>query len=259
MHLCRIRGLCCARYSKFLVVYDPLQHVFWAAFAGSRAFALSNRNWIMLLLVCGLSLVPVVVNLIPEHYGITGENIPLAGCVDDDFTPPDVVVIASRASIIAAGSLLILVTWFSLFGKGAFRLMFGTVTFAGVLLRDGTIYFVILVVLNALHLAFSLASFAVPALQNVSEITAFTEPITAILVQRFLFHLQSANRRALDLDSSQVGGARAVTQQSSSLVFDRVIGSLGASIPPEDFLGMSEEDMVEDEQEGGIGNTSEET
>ncbi|KAI1782509.1 hypothetical protein LXA43DRAFT_1143465 [Ganoderma leucocontextum] len=90
---------------------------------------------------------------------------------------------------------------------------------------------------------------------NVSDITFFTEPITAILVQRFLFHLQSANCRALDMDSaSQVGGA--VTQQSSSLVFNPVIGSLGASIPSEDFLGPSEDDGVEDEEEGGMGSTS---
>ncbi|KAI1783681.1 hypothetical protein LXA43DRAFT_1067438 [Ganoderma leucocontextum] len=83
------------------------QYIFWAgggpashrkcvvlipdkAFAGSRAFALTRRNWIMLLLVCGLSLVPVVVNLVPVHYGVTGENVPLIGCIADDFTPLDV-------------------------------------------------------------------------------------------------------------------------------------------------------------------------
>ncbi|KAI1783013.1 hypothetical protein LXA43DRAFT_1103123 [Ganoderma leucocontextum] len=183
-----------AEVAKFLFVYRLLQYVFWAAFAGSRAFALTNRNWIMLLLVCGLSLVPVVVNLLPEHYGITGEILPLAGCVYDDFTPLDVA-----KCIIVADSLLILITWFSLFGKGTFHFTFGAATFAEVLLRDGTIYFIVLVVLNALHLAFSLASFAVVALQNVSNITHFTDPLTAILVQRFLLHLQSANSRALDL------------------------------------------------------------
>ena len=44
-------------------------------------------------------------------------------------------------------------------------------------------------------------------------------------------------------------------QRSSSLVFNRVIGSLGASIPPEDFLGPSEDDVeeAEDGQEGEMG------
>ena len=71
--------------------------------------------------------------------------------------------------------------------------------------------------------------------------------ITAILVQRFLIHLQAANHRTLGLDSSQMG-----VQWSSSLVFDRAIGSLGASILPEDFLGPSEDDVneLEDVQEG---------
>ncbi|KAI1783017.1 hypothetical protein LXA43DRAFT_1048483, partial [Ganoderma leucocontextum] len=244
----------CARLGKFYFGYGVLQYVFWAAFSGARAYALTNRNWTMLLLVCGLSLVPVVVNLVPAHYGVTGDNLSLAGCVEDDFTPPDVakrLIVVSRTGIIAADSLLVLITWSSLFRNGAFRFTFGTATFAEVLLRDGTIYFIVLMILNALHLAFSLSSFTVAALQNVSDITAFTEPITAILVQRFLFHLQSANHQALDMDSSQVGGA---VQQSSSLVFDRVIGSLGASIPSEDFLRTSEDGiMVEDEQEGGMG------
>lgn len=71
--------------------------------------------------------------------------------------------------------------------------------------------------------------------------------ITAILVQRFLIHLQAANHRTLGLDSSKMG-----VQWSSSLVFDRAIGSLGASILPEDFLGPLEDDMdrLEGAQDG---------
>ena len=72
--------------------------------------------------------------------------------------------------------------------------------------------------------------------------------ITAIIVQRFLFHLQAANRRTLGLDSSQLGSN---VQWSSSLTFNRVIGSLGASIPPEEFLAPLEDetDGVEEEWE----------
>ncbi|KAI1783674.1 hypothetical protein LXA43DRAFT_1067435 [Ganoderma leucocontextum] len=243
----------------FLNRYVPLT---WYALQLASYASMSNQLCLVFKIPFCLRSLAVPVT----RYGVTGENIPFAGCVEDDFTPPDV-----------AKRLLILITWSSLFRKGAFRLTFGTATFAEVLLRDGTIYFVfgillhvlllpfplnlpnlrVLVVLNALHLAFSLASFAIPSLQNVSDLSLFTESITAILMQRFLFHLQSANWRALDLDSSQFGGA--VTQQSSSLVFNRFIGSLGASIPSEDFLGTPEDDMVEDEQEGGTGSTSEET
>ena len=62
--------------------------------------------------------------------------------------------------------------------------------------------------------------------------------ITAILVQRFLLHLQSAEHQALDLTSSQD------KSRSSSIVFDQMIGSLGTSLPPESFLGVPE---------GGVG------
>ena len=106
------------------------------------------------------------------------------------------MIIVSRTGIIVADSLLVLITWFSLFRKDAkYRLTFSTATLAEVLLRDGqctvltlapprlthfpgTIYFVfvislhvlplppllislkfsVLVIINTLHLAFSVAS-----------------------------------------------------------------------------------------------------
>ena len=63
-----------------------------------------------------------------------------------------------------------------------------------------------------------------------------------------MIDLQAANHRALDLDSSMTANN---LQDSSSLVFDRVIGSFGASIPPEDFLGSFEDDVdgFKDERE----------
>ncbi|KAM5541391.1 hypothetical protein V8D89_004945 [Ganoderma adspersum] len=271
-------------FTGFASMSDQSDH-YSVAFSGSRAFALTNRNWLILFLIGGLSFMPVIINLIPAHYGLTGEIVPVIGCVVSDSTPEDVgrrlatqtfLTIISRASIIAADSLLILVTWISLFRKHTkLSLTFGAATLAEVLLRDGTIYFVsvilplvppsplpliprkrsVLMVLNVLHLTFSLVSVAIPALQNASYMTAFTDPITSILVQRFMLHLQAANHRALDLDLSQKASS---VQRSSSLVFDRVIGSLGASIPPEDFFGSSEDDMdrLEDELEGEMGRES---
>ncbi|KAM5541383.1 hypothetical protein V8D89_004937 [Ganoderma adspersum] len=80
----------CTKLARFAFGYGLLQYIFWAAFSGSRAFALTNRNWIISLLVCGLSLVPVVANLINIHYDITGEIVPLTGCDTEDLTPLDV-------------------------------------------------------------------------------------------------------------------------------------------------------------------------
>ncbi|TBU42642.1 monooxygenase [Dichomitus squalens] len=75
--------------------------------------------------------------------------------------------------------------------------------------------------------------------------------MTAILVQRFLLHLQSAEREALDITSSQNGS------RSSSIVFDQVIGSLGLSLAPESFLGESVEEVYEEGQLNGEDAKSE--
>ncbi|TBU39369.1 hypothetical protein BD309DRAFT_1012023 [Dichomitus squalens] len=70
-------------------------------------------------------------------------------------------------------------------------------------------------------------------LQPVSVVTAFTTPLSAILVSRFLLHLQSASLRAVgSIPSSQFSSLHL----DRSLVFERVIGSLGASITAEDYL-----------------------
>ncbi|KAM5536328.1 hypothetical protein V8D89_010020 [Ganoderma adspersum] len=243
-------------YEYFLTISEEAKYFWTRKFTGAGAVFFLNRYVPLTLYALEFASYASMLDQIPAHYGLPGTIEPLAGCIPDDLTPPDV---AKRCSLtVHRLSLLVFITWFSLFKKGAFHLKFGTATLAEVLLRDGTIYFVILVVLNVLHLAFSFASIAVPALQNASEVTLFTEPITAIIIQRFLLHLQAANRRALDLDSSQMGSG---VQRSSSVVFNRVIGSLGVSIPPEDFLGLSGDDIdeVEDVQEDEMGSQPEDT
>ncbi|RPD69784.1 hypothetical protein L226DRAFT_616558 [Lentinus tigrinus ALCF2SS1-7] len=142
----------------------------------------------------------------------------------------------------ASDLILIWITWTKL-SRNAIRNR-DPGSFAYVLLRDGTAYFVALCILNALHLTLTLLSFEDP-LANVSVVTFFTEPLTAIIVSRFLINLQSANVKAVGMGSTQDNGG-----QSESLVFERVIGSLGSSIVP----SLSEEEQVEDEHvDGGEG------
>ncbi|TBU54784.1 hypothetical protein BD310DRAFT_935077, partial [Dichomitus squalens] len=62
---------------------------------------------------------------------------------------------------------------------------------------------------------------------------------------RFLFHLQAADRTSLDMDSSDSHEGPPETSSRtniSSIVFDRVVGSLSADIAPEDLLGTADED-----------------
>ncbi|TBU41866.1 hypothetical protein BD309DRAFT_964364 [Dichomitus squalens] len=100
-------------------------------------------------------------------------------------------------------------------------------------LVDGTVYFSTLVVLNCLHLTFTLLSIDLTALASTSAITTFTTPISAILVSRFLLRLQSPSLRGVgSIPSSQTSA----TNLDRSIIFDRVFGSLGASIARDDYL-----------------------
>ena len=56
--------------------------------------------------------------------------------------------------------------------------------------------------------------------------------LTAILISRFILHLHSANLRAIGGGSSS---AFADTHQTS-IIFDRVVGSIGASIGTDDYF-----------------------
>ncbi|RPD74202.1 hypothetical protein L226DRAFT_523556 [Lentinus tigrinus ALCF2SS1-7] len=94
----------------------------------------------------------------------------------------------------------------------------------------------ILVTLNTLHLLFTVLSIASNAPIAVSYITIFTEPITSILVSRFILNLQEVNQTiSPELTSLSAG------QSSIYFTKTRIIGSLGSSLPfPSDTLLDSE-------------------
>ncbi|TBU36047.1 hypothetical protein BD309DRAFT_72731 [Dichomitus squalens] len=90
-------------------------------------------------------------------------------------------------------------------------------------------------------------------MQITSVITNYTIPLTAVLISRFLLHLQSASLRAAgSMASSQVSSM----DLNNSVIFERVIGSLAASITMDDYIrqedGRAENVMsisTEDEEE----------
>ncbi|TBU21297.1 hypothetical protein BD311DRAFT_615754, partial [Dichomitus squalens] len=71
-------------------------------------------------------------------------------------------------------------------------------------------------------------------LQVTSVITNFTIPFSAILISRFLLHLQSAS---IGDTGSILSSRDSLTNlDGGSVIFERVVGSLGASIAPSDYL-----------------------
>ncbi|RDX42916.1 hypothetical protein OH76DRAFT_1422252 [Lentinus brumalis] len=226
-----------ARSSKAL---DILQYFPWAVFSALRAFALT-KNWPLATFTFLLSMVPLGVNFAHFAFNSTGENF-FTGCLTSDGVSSDLakqLTIASRTCLITADLLLIYVTWFNMYRRTGPRHPGVRNRFLHILLRDGTIYFVVLAVLNTLHLTLSLLSIEY-AISNISYVTQFSEPpalvltrliansLTTILISRFLMHLQAANRRVLHLSS--LDSTLAASSRTDTLIFQRVVGSLGESL-----------------------------
>ncbi|KAI0640699.1 hypothetical protein C8Q79DRAFT_921141, partial [Trametes meyenii] len=210
-----------------------------AIFSGLRAFALSGRDWPLALLAFLLSLVPVGLNLSQYHW--------LAAVNDESgFT------ISSRVSLIIADALVIGITWYSTYRTNCLFVARGNPTsFAQILQRHGKI----LLVLNSLHLAFALREFATDGIEPASYVTLFTEPITAILISRFLLDLQGVNHSAVAMVDSSAPGTS--TDQRGTIIFARVIGPLGSAAAHESMYSLEVEaqgrpTIHQHEREGNI-------
>ncbi|KAI0738541.1 hypothetical protein C8Q80DRAFT_1347753, partial [Daedaleopsis nitida] len=212
------------------------QYFPWAAFAALRAYALSqSRVWMTIVFI--LSLAPIGVN------ATTNALARLAGIVDPVFgceatisvvpTPTETAIeaIFSRGCLILADAILIVITFWSAdvrgtLGGNGLSHIFKPRSLQTLLVRDGTVYFIVLLILNVLHLAFSLQATFGSVDGDGSYIVNFTEPCTAVLVNRFLLHLQEEGSRTVRVDT---GDPLHMESRVSTLSFvdGRVLGSIG--------------------------------
>ncbi|TFK92081.1 hypothetical protein K466DRAFT_659526 [Polyporus arcularius HHB13444] len=197
-----------------LEALEIMQFVPWAVFSALRAYVLS-RNIPLGIIVLALSLAPVGSNLVRYAYDVSGVVYPPFGCVETDYTTEavnfrDALRVDLRRS--------------------------KRPSLQDILFRDGTIYFVILFVLNILHLIFSLTALASTDNNGTSDVTSFTAPLTAILISRFLLDLQEANQAVVRIDDPQRTSRNPWDDTPS------IISSLGAFIDP-DRPARSDDDM----------------
>ncbi|KAH9889050.1 hypothetical protein C8Q73DRAFT_668207 [Cubamyces lactineus] len=240
----RMSDTSCNDYVKALQTIEILQYMPWAAFSALRTFALSRGSWVLAMLVFLLSAVPIGVNF-SQYRWLVVYNDPMLGCGKSSTVTLETakrLTIASRTCLMAADIIVLIVTWMSTLTT--MRLtdiaLKGKPSFARMLVRDGTIYFSVLLVLNTLHLTFTMLSITSDALSPVSYFTTFTEPITAVLVSRFLLNLQEVNQY-------NHRSAPASLTQSITLDFaSRVVGSLGSSLEPSDDSVRTPEDGAQD-------------
>ncbi|KAI9069870.1 hypothetical protein FKP32DRAFT_1599630 [Trametes sanguinea] len=238
----------------------PLQFsefVPWAAFSSLRVLALSRMNYPLALLVFVLACGPFAVNVWQVSVaGISGFNIPVAGCFGASGETPaqaKIGVIIARTCAMAADSLVIGVSWWYGATTSSFRgLRHQSMPLAQIVLVNGTIYFIALLILNALHLTFTLASI-VGVANAVSEVIVLTDPLTAILICRFLLALHAADRKdaGSPLDDSALGET---SDRGGTLRFTSAIASMGADLTVgsgESSMGYGEELELTDEGSQG--------
>ncbi|KAI0722375.1 hypothetical protein C8T65DRAFT_704876 [Cerioporus squamosus] len=188
-------------YPTTYYILEIFQYLPWAVFSALRAYALTSGTRPLAGIVFFLALAPVVVNYVTLGYA-TPVVDPFFGCSASvslsDATQQNFTII-SRVCLITSDLVLMGITWFATYKTSReIKALNQVASLSSVLFRDGPV----LAIMNVLHLSFSLLSILNQnASPNASYITILTEPITAILISRFLLDLQEANAKSMHQDS----------------------------------------------------------
>ncbi|KAM5538587.1 hypothetical protein V8D89_007616 [Ganoderma adspersum] len=97
-----------------------------------------------------------------------------------------------------------------------------------------TLYFGLLFIMNIIYLTLTMFPTEVDSLTQVSYIVEFSEPLTTILISRFLLNLQEVNRD-LEVTSGTTRTQTWTPPNLDTVVFaDRVVGPMGLPLSPLD-------------------------
>ncbi|KAJ3540693.1 hypothetical protein NM688_g6191 [Phlebia brevispora] len=157
-----------------------------AVFDALRVFALLNRGHLTAGLVFVLGLGPIV-NDAYTAQAAGKHQLSKKSCVTDDKLAASIV---ARVSIIIANVLVIVVTWLRSWRHVNQTAALGIRSISGVLLRDGSIYFlaVLIVQLAQVGLAF------IPSYVKFSNVmNVFIQNMPNILMSRLIMNLRQAN------------------------------------------------------------------
>ncbi|EKM57575.1 uncharacterized protein PHACADRAFT_192722 [Phanerochaete carnosa HHB-10118-sp] len=185
-----------------------------AVFSALRVCAIWNRNYVLFIIVLVLSLPPVVTNTYAIFNGyLEYFPSPIDACIEfpnysdevDHICTFSLLLLFTRIPLIVADVLILILTWMKTHRQyREAKLLNIKSPLATCLIRDGTIYFFILLVLNASQiLSFYLTS--------ISIVTAFTSTLPQMLICRFMMNLRLLNLGSST--SSEVG----MSQQLASL------------------------------------------
>ncbi|KAL1938038.1 hypothetical protein VTO73DRAFT_12049 [Trametes versicolor] len=193
-HLTQTYGSCafqsCIVLGWFAIVFNLLPYFIWNAFSTLRVYALCGRDWRIAALVCLLMTGPIVANAynIPTQ---TPVNLPEPYNCEVNNAVTLALHTKRTISLIAGDALVLAVTWWKTYRLKKAADAAHMKTSIVELLRDGTIYFGTMLVLNVLHIIINFV-------EQVSFMGDIADVLTSILVSRFLMNLRA-------LDAQQTG------------------------------------------------------
>ncbi|KAJ3540512.1 hypothetical protein NM688_g6218 [Phlebia brevispora] len=211
-----------------------------AVFSALRVFALLGRAYVTATCVLLLGVASVGLVLYQDaHIIYYYVNIPALGaiCPYEFLISPSIVFNVLCA--IAADIIVIVTTWIKTYRHVREASSVGmNVSFSATLLQYGTVYFIVLCMVNLL----TVLIFLIPSLQLVSPVSNFLEVLPNIVVARFLINLREGN----SADASDVGTLSRFSVPNFHIpTLPSIIGNLDQPLASDDII---------DEEEPYLGN-----
>ncbi|PCH33282.1 hypothetical protein WOLCODRAFT_147383 [Wolfiporia cocos MD-104 SS10] len=150
----------------------------------------------------------------------------------------DVLVVITRSCSIASDALVLVVTWIALEPTRLGRLI-GAYALAGVLLRDGVVYFTFLLLLNIAQVGLWVTD---SAYNKVC--TALLSPMTSIVISRMLLNMRRTQRDTdMEGRSSEHATASSTQTQITEWSISVVLNSVGWQTDASTGSSSEHEDM----------------
>lgn len=166
-------------------------YTLWAVVSTLRVYALSRHSrhsWYLSTATLGTGLVPLGINIF-DLVKLTYSVLPGTNECQDIYNysnalPPG-LTIASRTSAMVSDIIVIVVTWYYTYNRYRNPLQLqDQPSLTLLMLRDGTLYFIIFLVMNILRIVLD-------HFNTIQVLQIFMIPISSILISRFLLNIRA--------------------------------------------------------------------
>ncbi|KAI0689552.1 hypothetical protein BC835DRAFT_1418438 [Cytidiella melzeri] len=221
----------CAISARMLHILSLVQYVIFAVFSSLRVYALWNRNVKLGVIVLVIALVPLGVNIYNDATYILiyiPSTLPQTQC-GTAFGISSAVVFSvrlallARLSAIGADILVLVATWVKTWVTYREGIRIGMrVPMASLLIRDGTLYFIALLVMNI----YQILNNTIPSFLVADAGTVYISVLTPMLISRFLLNLRQ-------VDQGQETEAVSTRSRFSAIHFQQprsLVGNMGEQL-----------------------------